>query len=256
HRRLIECEAPAGRLWVGRDQQRAATLGPVHRPDIEGSVLVEPLDAVGYQAEPGIGRYHRIEGHGPGGLVHPRAMQVDVRDDSLERARAVEHRRAEPRRAGARPHQPHLAPVPFVREEGPRLRWRGREDHERRRCYFASAARMRAQLRMPLWNETRSYFSLGEWMRSSSSPKPISNVSMPSSRLKSATMGIDAPEPINAASLPHSCVRARRAAPNAGIDQASETGGAPAWLMNSALQSAGRRARTKSRNASRILPGS
>src|SRR5262245_63008093 len=33
--------------------------------------------------------------------------------------------------------------------------------------HCASAARMRAQLRVPLWNEVRSYFSFGEGTRAS-----------------------------------------------------------------------------------------
>ena len=47
-----------------------------------------------------------------------------------------------------------------------------------------------------MWKLLRSYFSFGEWMLSSSRPNPISTVSRPSVRLKSATIGIDAPEPI------------------------------------------------------------
>ena len=56
-------------------------------------------------------------------------------------------------------------------------------------------ARMRAHERMPLWKLFRSYFSFGEWMLSSSRPKPTITVSRPRVRLKSATIGIDAPEP-------------------------------------------------------------
>jgi hypothetical protein len=41
-----------------------------------------------------------------------------------------------------------------------------------------SAARMRAQERMPLWKLSTSYFSLGLWIWSSSLPKPISIASM------------------------------------------------------------------------------
>ena len=89
------------------------------------------------------------------------------------------------------------------------------------------AAKMRAQERAPLWNDVRSYFSLGEWMRSSSSPKPISSVSMPSNRLKSAQIGIEAPEPISKASLPHSSVSARRTAASCGMPQSSAIAGAP-----------------------------
>jgi len=58
----------------------------------------------------------------------------------------------------------------------------------------ASAARMRAQLRVPLWKLVRSYFSFGECTRSSSSAKPTKMVSMPSTRLKSATIGTVAAE--------------------------------------------------------------
>ena len=38
--------------------------------------------------------------------------------------------------------------------------------------------------RMPLWKHSTSYFSLGEWIWSSSLPKPISMASMPSTVLK------------------------------------------------------------------------
>src|SRR5438105_2824546 len=59
------------------------------------------------------------------------------------------------------------------------------EDRDRRHAsrpltHPASAAKMRAQLRVPLWNEVRSNFSFGECTRSSSSAKPTMIVSMPS----------------------------------------------------------------------------
>src|SRR6478609_10808065 len=63
----------------------------------------------------------------------------------------------------------------------------------------ANAPRIRAQERMPLWKLLRSYFSFGEWMLSSSRPKPTSRESSPSVFLKSATIGIEAPEPIRTA---------------------------------------------------------
>ena len=50
----------------------------------------------------------------------------------------------------------------------------GRRDN----AYPANAARIRAQLRMPLWKHLRSYFSFGECTRSSSSAKPTISVSM------------------------------------------------------------------------------
>ena len=66
-----------------------------------------------------------------------------------------------------------------------------------------SASRIRAQLRMPLWNEVRSNFSFGECTRSSSSAKPTISESMPSTHLKSPTIGIEPPAPHDRV-LPHS----------------------------------------------------
>src|ERR1043166_561321 len=90
----------------------------------------------------------------------------------------------------------------------------------------ASSARIRAQERMPLWKLLRSYFSFGEWMLSSSRPKPTSSESRPSVFLKSATTGIEAPEPYRTVSLPHSSVNAFLAAPSAFMSQGSAMAGA------------------------------
>src|SRR5262245_2223850 len=115
----------------------------------------------------------------------------------------------------------------------------------RRERHCASAARMRAQLRVPLWNEVRSYFSFGECTRSSSSAKPTMMVSIPSTRLKSPTIGIEPPSPIAIAFLPHSAASAKRVLANAGLSNGSSIPAAPAKLLNSTLASAGSRARTK-----------
>jgi Fe-Mn family superoxide dismutase len=80
----------------------------------------------------------------------------------------------------------------------------------RRRFYFAKAERMRAQLRAPLRKDSRSYFSFGEWMRSSSSPKPTRSESMPRSCLKEPTIGIEPPEPFSTAGRPNSASSAAR----------------------------------------------
>ena len=61
------------------------------------------------------------------GAVDPGAVPVDVRHHALEHAGAVEHRRAEPRRMGARPHQGRIALVPRAIEPIPRLRVPGHE---------------------------------------------------------------------------------------------------------------------------------
>ena len=63
-------------------------------------------------------------------------------------------------------------------------------------------------------------------------------------RLKSATIGIEAPEPISSASLPHSSVSARLAAASGFMFQSSAIAGALECSMNSALQSPGSRAVT------------
>src|SRR5215831_8405459 len=109
----------------------------------------------------------------------------------------------------------------------------------------ANAANIRAQLHVPLWNEVRSYFSFGECTRSSSSAKPTMMVSMPSTRLKSPTIGIEPPSPIAIAFLPHSAASAVRVLASAGLSNGSSIPAAPAKLLNSTLASAGSRARTK-----------
>src|SRR5438552_1561357 len=114
----------------------------------------------------------------------------------------------------------------------------------------ASAVSILAQLRVPLWKLVRSYFSFGECTRSSSSAKPTMIVSMPSTRLKSATIGIEPPSPTVTALWPHSAVSAARAFASAGLSNGSWIGGARPKLANSTLASTGRRARTKARNAS------
>ena len=73
--------------------------------------------------------------------------------------------------------------------------------------------------------------------------------------LKSATIGIEAPEPINSASLPHSSVSARLAAASGFMFQSSAIAGALEWSVNSHLQSAGTREVTYSRKALRIFSG-
>ena len=59
-----------------------------------------------------------------------------------------------------------------------------RPRHLPRASPYAIASSTRAQLRMPLWKLSTSYFSLGEWIRSSSRPNPISIESMPRIFLK------------------------------------------------------------------------
>jgi hypothetical protein len=81
--------------------------------------------------------------------------------------------------------------------------------------------RIRAQLRMPLWNELRSNFSLGECTRSSSRAKPTISESMPSTLLKSPTIGIDPPAPIMMVFLPHSAWSAARALSRDGLSNGS-----------------------------------
>ena len=109
---------------------------------------------------------------------------------------------------------------------------------------------------MPLWKHFKSNFSLGECTRSSSSAKPTIKVSMPSTVLKSPTMGIEPPAPMVTAFLPHSSASAVRALPKAGLSNATSNAGLQPKLPNSTEQSAGTRARTKSRKALRIFSGS
>jgi len=70
---------------------------------------------------------------------------------------------------------------------------------------------------------------------------------MLSSRLNEPTIGIDPPLPTSAAGFPHSVSSARRARRKAWFLTGSEMAGLPAWLMNSALTSGGRRYVTNAR---------
>ena len=110
---------------------------------------------------------------------------------------------------------------------------------------------------MPLWKHVRSNFSFGECTRSSSSAKPTRSESMPSTLLKSATIGIEPPAPtVTALLAPLLAPAPSRALSSAGLSNESCSGGARPKLANSTLQSAGIRARTKARKASRIFSGS
>src|SRR5271165_1977780 len=115
------------------------------------------------------------------------------------------------------------------------------------RAQAASAARMRAQERAPLWKDVRSYFSFGEWILSSSRAKPTRRLSMRNSRLNAPTMGIEPPEPTSAAGLPHSASSARRARRSASFLTGSEMAGLAPWLTNSAFTSGGSRDVTNAR---------
>src|SRR6185503_20004203 len=103
----------------------------------------------------------------------------------------------------------------------------------------ANAARIRAQLRVPLWKDVRSYFSFGEWTRASLSAKPTMIVSIPSTRLKSPTIGIEPPAPTVTAFLPHSAASAARVLVSAGLSNGSWIAPAPVKFLNDTLQSAG-----------------
>src|SRR4029079_14440332 len=124
------------------------------------------------------------------------------------------------------------------------------------RFHSASLARIRAQLRAPLRNELRLYFSLGEWMRSSSRPKPTSRLSMPSVSLKEVTIGIEPPMPISAVGRPHSSSSASAARVMCGDFGSKAMALEPRLPENSARQSFGSRSLTKLSMALRTFLGS
>ena len=127
HRRVVEREAPAGRFRIGRQRLRPGALGPVHRPDVERRVRRRTASCRRATSSSHCSAGHRgLEKHGLGRGVDARAVQVEVGRDALERARAVEHRGAEPDRVGAHAPERHVALVPFALEEGPGLATRPR----------------------------------------------------------------------------------------------------------------------------------
>ena len=109
--------SPGSKQHAAAGQPR---LGPVHRPDVERRVRVETCDARRARAPiQRSARHERLQHEVRRRDVDARAMQVEVGRDALEGAGAVEHRRAQPGRMGARPHDRHVALVPAVLEEGP-----------------------------------------------------------------------------------------------------------------------------------------
>ena len=131
---------------------------------------------------------------------------------------------------GCAGHLSHRAPLirrrPAVEPSAPGLSSRARR-------------RMRAQERMPRRKLSSSYFSLGLWMRSSSSAKPASTTSMPSAFFSSWVTGIEPPPPMKTASRPHSAVSASRVLPKAGASIGKRMALPAPCSMNSTLQSAG-----------------
>ncbi len=67
---------------------------------------------------------------------------------------------------------------------------------------------------------------------------------------------MDPPEPMKTASLPHSAESASRVRPKAAASIGKVIARPEPCSMNRTLQSAGKRARTKARNASRMRCGS
>ena len=96
-------------------------LRPIHRADVEFGIRRKARDAFAREPDPGLGVDHRLQPEIGGGPVDPRAVPVEIGRDALEGARAVEDRRAEPGRMGARPHDRRIAVVPLALEEGPGL---------------------------------------------------------------------------------------------------------------------------------------
>ena len=122
-RRLVEAKAEAGRIRVGRDGgHERAVLGPVHRADIEFRAGLELLHPLARELEHRLDAHRRLEAHGFGRAIEPRAMLVEIGRHPLEGARAVEHARAQPEGVRARPDDRVVALEPFAIEEGEGLR--------------------------------------------------------------------------------------------------------------------------------------
>ena len=121
-----------------------------------------------------------------------------------------------------------LSPSPAI-EPGPTSLsvWRSTSSADDLAFLLVSARKRRqnrAQERAPLWNDVSSYFSLGEWMRSSSRLKPIISVSILSASLNEPTIGIEPPQPRAPARCPIPACSARRARVNASEENGSADG--------------------------------
>ena len=119
HRRFIDAKAPfGGRRIEANAAAGRAVARPIHRADIKLGTGIEMGDAFTHKLKPPLHRDLIPEHQLLGGLVDPRAMQLDIGKNAVECARAVEDRRAEPCAMGARTHDPDIAVVPTVFEKG------------------------------------------------------------------------------------------------------------------------------------------
>ena len=122
HRRFVEREAPAGGFRIGRARsQRRRPARPSTsagcRARRRGRSACGPRATRPSQVSVETSGFRH---HGLGRVVDARAVQVEVGRDALERARAVEHRGAEPGRMRAHAHDRQVALVPIALEKGAR----------------------------------------------------------------------------------------------------------------------------------------
>ena len=107
---------------VRRHRDGAALLRPVHGAQVELGAGPEFLYALPRDLEHRLDAHRRLEAHGLGRAIKPRAMLVEIGRDPLEGARAVEHARTQPEGVGARPDDGMVALEPFAVEKGEGLR--------------------------------------------------------------------------------------------------------------------------------------
>src|SRR5580692_5278021 len=100
----------------------ALLLCPVHRPDIECRLIIEPGDSFPREPDPGICRNHWLQEKFPSGFINPCAMNFEIGRDSFKCPGTVEHDRAQPSRVRARPEDRDITLVPVSLKIRPGLR--------------------------------------------------------------------------------------------------------------------------------------
>src|SRR5437879_12858380 len=96
--RLVDRQTPARALGFMRLHPRPFFLRPIHRPDVKRDILIELLNSLAREANPGFCRDGWFQEELRCRVIDTRAMELKIGRNAFERPRAIEHDCAKPSR--------------------------------------------------------------------------------------------------------------------------------------------------------------
>src|SRR5438094_10571368 len=88
-------------------------LRPIHGPDVKRDIVIELLDPLTRETNPGFCRDRWLQEELRCRVIDTRAMELKIGRNRLERPRALEHDGAKPGSMDARTHDRQIALVPL-----------------------------------------------------------------------------------------------------------------------------------------------